>query len=243
MSEEFKLNAEPTQEKPTIDISEYEGEESEEIAPDMDSPEWTDYVLRQFEDDEMFDNRPKVDGLRRVAIKLLGQIVESQSRVVQAPNSDNDNHAVVEHTYVFEWNNNPSDRRTFTDVADTYKENTPVVNNVNYAVHSSSVASTKAKGRALREALQLRGVLAAEEMMHQLPTEQPKEINGGQIAGIKTLCSNLNVNVEKLLQMGVPPVDNIEDLSYTRAIKLLKLLNCYRNGSETIPNDILEDNA
>ena len=44
-------------------------------APSMTSPEWNEYVLSLFEENELIDGNPLVAGLRRVAEVVLGPIV------------------------------------------------------------------------------------------------------------------------------------------------------------------------
>lgn len=197
----------------------------------MDNPEWTEYVMRQFEANELWKGLPKVDGLRRVAIKLLGSIVNSTTKTIQTPTVANENHATVEHSYTFMWDNNPNDLRTFSDVADTYAGNTPEP----FSKHAPAVASTKAKGRALREALNLIGILAAEEMMPTIDAQE--NINTSQITTVNTLCQRLDIDVLKLLASAKPPVERIEELPYTRAVTLIKLLNEYQ-GKKEIPDKI-----
>jgi hypothetical protein len=228
--QEDRLNPEPVKTKSLLDITEYEDNTlgGQDIPP-MGSLEWTDYVLSMMVPEELYNNLPKVDGLRRVAAELLGPIVKSKSRVI----SSEVNYAVVEHTYVFAWDHDKSDLRSFTDVADINTVNTvePFIN------HATSVASTKAKGRALREALQLRGILAAEEM--GVPDESSVHINSSQIATIKTLCNRLSISLNKLLQAGKPMVEKVEDLPYGRAVSLIRLLNEYQQEKKVIPEKIL----
>src|SRR5688500_6009345 len=51
------------------------------------NPEWSDYVLSQLTDNEKDNGSPRVDGLRRIATKLLGPF-SSHTEVVQAPGLD-----------------------------------------------------------------------------------------------------------------------------------------------------------
>ena len=53
--------------------------------PEMTEPGWAQYVLGQFADDELEEQNPRVEGLRRVAELLLGEIVEEECDLVQAP--------------------------------------------------------------------------------------------------------------------------------------------------------------
>src|SRR5208283_2441340 len=57
-------------------------------------PEWDDYVLSHFQPNEFFNNNPTVDGLRRVTEKIVGPIIESNTKVESAPHI-NDRYATV----------------------------------------------------------------------------------------------------------------------------------------------------
>ena len=53
--------------------------------PSVTSPEWNDYVLSLFEENELYDGRPLCAGLRRVAELLLGEIVSSKPTQIFPP--------------------------------------------------------------------------------------------------------------------------------------------------------------
>ena len=60
----------------------------DEARPSITSPEWNDYVLSLFEENEKYDGRPKCHGLRRVAELFLGEIVSSRPVQVFPPTDD-----------------------------------------------------------------------------------------------------------------------------------------------------------
>lgn len=116
--------------------------------------EWNDYVLSNFNDNEMFDGRPLCAGLRRVAELLLGRIVVSRPTQIFPPTSgDEIGRATVVWEVVFE------DGSIFSDVADAWEGNTDDT----FCVFNTATAATRAEGRALRKALRIKTV-AAEEM-------------------------------------------------------------------------------
>jgi hypothetical protein len=241
----FELNPEPVREPPTLDISQLEDksllEETEEI-PTMDDPNWSDYVMKQLEPDEVYEGRPTADGLRRVAIKLLGTIIKSCSKIVQLPSPENDNHATVEHTIVIRCHSDNTDVREFTGVSDVYPGNT----SNEFVIHAPGTASTKARGRALRDALALRNIITAEEV-GSVPVENPTYIRSGQITWINNICQKNNISVNKFLaesntgktfqaKEGRPM--KIEELGYADAIKAIKQLNEMQNGKKEISESI-----
>src|SRR5206468_2886867 len=128
--------------------------------PRIDEPSWTDFVLAKLTPEEFRDGNPKVDGLRRVASELLGDIIENSSEVLQAPTAANGFFATVRARVVILWKKDcygDPGPRVFTGLADVYPGNTEPA----FGRFPSSVAETRAEGRALRKALQLRRVVAA----------------------------------------------------------------------------------
>jgi hypothetical protein len=111
------LNAEPTQEKAHLNLKEYEDRE-EDIQPDMHDSAWSDYVIRQFEPDEMYNGLPTTDGCRRIVNKLLGPIVESVPIIAQSPSPQNDNHATVGWRLVIRWDNDPLEQQQLQKLKD-----------------------------------------------------------------------------------------------------------------------------
>ena len=120
-----------------------------EDAPSITSPDWNDYVLGLFADNELFDGRPTCAGLRRVSELVLGQIVSSKPTQIFPPSSgDEVGRSTVVWEVVF------GDGSVFSDVADSWEGNTDDM----FCVFNTATAATRAEGRALRKALRLRTV-------------------------------------------------------------------------------------
>lgn len=145
--------------------------------PEYGSEEWQDFLINQLSHKEKEGNYPKCFGLRRLAQKYLGDIVESGPIQVFAPTAqDASGRATVVWRIIINWKiNQPQyididsynqDRREFSDVADCWIGNTPA----SFAVHPSSTAATRAEGRALKKALML-NLLTAEEMSNDKSAE------------------------------------------------------------------------
>ncbi len=122
-------------------------------APDMTSPQWTEYVLSLFDESEFLEEYPLVHGLRRVAELVLGTIVSSGPTHVYPPKDDGAGRATV--VWAIEFANG----MRFSDVADCWEANTDDT----FLAFATATAATRAEGRALRKALRIR-VVAAEEM-------------------------------------------------------------------------------
>tara|TARA_Y100000592_G_scaffold100436_1_gene180522 strand:- start:1294 stop:2064 length:771 start_codon:yes stop_codon:yes gene_type:complete len=217
----------------------------EEGAPSITSPEWNDYILELFADNELFDGRPTCAGLRRVSELVLGQIVSSKPTQVFPPSSgDEVGRATVIWEVVF------ADGSVFSDVADSWEGNTDDM----FCVFNTATAATRAEGRALRKALRLRTV-AAEEMTKKDTASIVKSISqtkrvetegeyddsyrmsDAQANFIDSKCKQLNLNVAEFF-------NEVFDLNVKRKIDkrqasdAIKKLNDYQQDKSLIPDSI-----
>jgi hypothetical protein len=227
------------------DESEVAVEEVVDNTPRMGSKEWNDYVIGLLAADEIVDGAPTVDGLRRVAQELLGPIVSSQSVDVVA----NDRQTIVNYKVEFLWTYN--DGRldqivTFGGVGDVTDENADFP----YCKYRGPLAETRAEGRALKKALGLKRILTADEVNPNLNTDPKNKANSAQQAGIRNLCTVLEINIDKFIntfakEAGEDTPLLIEDISFDFAIKCIQRLNAYQADVsnsiyQVIPDSIKE---
>jgi hypothetical protein len=196
--------------------------------------EWTDHVLSLLSDDEKIAGNPTTDGLRRIfEIALNCTLIESTSSVVQTPDINNEKRATVVHTlgYIL---NNASDAsihlntKTVSGAADVYWGNCDKV----YRNHPVAVAETRAEGRALRRALKLRKVVAAEEIAKDIEDhpdhDTVSKITNNQINFIDVLAKRLDINVSKLIEKLALNSSNIYNISYQDAVSVVTTLTSYQ---------------
>lgn len=221
-----------------VDVVAVEG--STDITPL--SPGWSDYVMSHFHESELFDGRPTVAGLRRVAALLVGKIILSVP-VREHIFAGNGRSAVA-------WSVQFEDGSTFGDVADCSSENTDDM----YVPFALATAATRAEGRALRKALNLRTV-AAEEVTSKntaqisrdrstSPATSNGEVNDSsrasdrQLNYIDSKCKSLNINVDKFLEAQFKIV-NKKRMSKEMASKVIDRITVYQNGIEEVPTEVL----
>lgn len=218
-----------------VDVEEVNDVEEEEVAevPEIHSSEWSDYVLSQMSDDEKQDGNPTVDGLRKVLQRLIGPIISSIS-VVNASPSQGNNFATVTHNITVLWNNSPMDVRTFSGAADASDKNC----NMPFSNYPVAMAETRAEGRALRRALQLRTVCAEELQDVKIVKEEenPSKINTSQVGVIRMLAERLKIDLDLLTKTKYN--SNNLDMSYDNALELIALLNVYQQDSSKIPDEV-----
>jgi Na+/phosphate symporter len=106
-----------------------------------------------------------------------------------------------------------------------------------------AVAETRAEGRALRRALRLRKVVAAEEIakdMEDHPDQNSvSKISHNQINFVDVMAQRLNISVIKLLESNQLVADNIYNLLHEDAVKVIRQLSKFQQNISEIPENIL----
>ncbi len=205
--------------------------------PSMTSPEWTDWVLDQLRDDEKdAEGNPNIDGLRRLVEDILGTVIESYPRVVEAASIANNFRATTEHHLFIAWGGNRQDMRHFGAAADVYPGNT----DEEYARYAAATCDTRAEGRAIRKALRLRRVVTAEEITAKPVSESglDKFIVDSQIKGINKMCKDLDINATAFINSGKTNYANHTHIRYDVALAMLEQLNRYLQNPDKIPENV-----
>ncbi len=235
---------------PSVEISDSNAvEETEEDKQDeeMDSSHkgWTQYVLGKLQSDEMEGKNPRVEGLRRVAEEVIGEIIEEGCNLADPPNIDNEMRACVKAWVVFR--DECGTVKRFEALADAYHGNCTS----DFVLYVVAMADTRAKGRCYRNALKLKRVLAAEEVdpaMAACQGEDNKQpIAPTQITGIRVVSERLGISIEKhLVVLGIEcSLDKNQELDLGSlnkgsAKKVLLQLNKYNMSRDEIPDEIKE---
>lgn len=217
--------------------------------PKTSDIEWTDYVLSLLSEDEKINGNPTTDGLRRIfEVALNCVVVEANSAVVQTPEPNNEKRATVVHTlsYVLkEYDEGREDLkyRSVSGAADVYWGNCDKI----YRNHPVAVAETRAEGRALRRALKLRKVVAAEELVENVDDHPDQnsvnKITNNQINFIDVIAQRLNINVSKLLSGAGLDQKNIYSISHEDAVGVIRSLSKYQQDISSIETNIMGYNS
>lgn len=212
--------------------------------PSPNDLEWTDYVLDLLSDDEKIAGNPTTDGLRRIfEIALDCVITDSSSNVVQSPSPENEKRATVIHSLTFVLNreggtDNHLNIRSVSGAADVYWGNCDKI----YRNHPVAVAETRAEGRALRRALKLRKVVAAEELAKDIEDHPDHDtvtkITNNQLNFMDVLAKRMNISIEKLLNKLAISRENVYNISYSDAVDIIKNLTEYQQQNN-VSEDIL----
>lgn len=206
---------------------------------------WTDHVLSLLSDDEKIMGNPTTDGLRRIfEIALDCRIVSSTSNVVQSPEPSNEKRATVVHSISYYLNDPVLESKglnvmTIDGSADVYWGNCDKI----YRNHPVAVAETRAEGRALRRALKLRKVVAAEEIADNIDdhpdADSVSKISTNQINFMDVLSKRLNINTLELLKSLDFTFDTVYNISHDNAVLAIQKLSKYQQDMSLIPTELI----
>lgn len=233
----------PKKQDNTSTVNEANDQEKIVTKPDINSLDWNEYVLGLLSEDEKISGNPTTDGLRRVfEIAMECRIISSTSQVVQSPDPNNEKRATVCHSLTFRLNPGVSDPEGLNTItvdgsADVYWGNCDKI----YRNHPVAVAETRAEGRALRRALRLRKVVAAEELSNNIEDDPDgttvSKITNNQINFIDVLAKRLDINVHSLLKYKNISED-IYNMSHDDAVVLIRDLSKLQQNMSDIDEDV-----
>jgi hypothetical protein len=221
-----------------LDENEAQEKEVQEL-PKRGSVEWNDYVMSQFTSEELYNDKyPTLNGMRRVALLLLGEPIVSAPKDLKASLDHTSNgraYCVYELAYF-----NGNYTRVYSGAADSFEGNT----DKNYAIYPVCIAESRAEARAYRKALLLTTVTAEEikgneQVFESVITTKSEyneklPISDTQTKIIDTFIKKLNINKDKTLELLANKLETKED-----AVELIKKLNEYQADKSLIPKEIL----
>jgi hypothetical protein len=213
--------------------------------PKITDLEWTDYVLGLLSEDEKIMGNPTTDGLRRIfEIALNCRLMSSTSTVSQSPTPENEKRATVIHSLAYRLNPDSPDPEGLNYLvvdgsADVYWGNCDKI----FRNHPVAVAETRAEGRALRRALRLKKVVAAEELAESIEDNVDgltvTKISSNQINFIDVIAKRLNINVAKLFDNLDIVYDSIYNIKHEDAVSTIQRLNQYQQNMSNIPESLI----
>lgn len=239
----------PPQEDSWLDKQAVENRVNGEIIPDRLSPQWSDWVMKQFDKSELYVERdgkkaifPRVHGLRRLAQIYVGEITRSQCHVcTSGPNFSS-------FIYEIEFIKENGRKVVYSDAADVSSDNA----DENYLMFPSALAVTRAEARTLRKALGLITCSAeelapkkkgTEEAVVNTDTHVPEKINAAQKNHIQTHCKTLNIHPWCLLNSGVKKYKSTLEISFKEALDFCKILGDWVRDKKSMERYLKEKNV
>jgi len=211
-------------------VSGIENEDNQTI-PDMDSPEWDEFIMDEFTKDELDpDGHPKVHGLRRLAGKYVGNIVQSVGTIIFAPKLDDSGQAILPAVaeykvkFLVEFNDTQEPVIVeYGDAADVSAWNA----DPKFGRFASALAVTRAETRALRKALKIKKCSSEEKDGGVAPPDgsENRKIEPLQIKLIDKLCKQKDINAWSYVNSGKNKYKDVKEIPYAVASKIIQNLN------------------
>lgn len=208
-----------------IDIIEEETKESEvkeRARPNDGESGWTEYVLDQLEDEELYEGFPTVDGLRRITEVVFGTVVQSTTHLLEVPN-EKCTKCTAEHTLIV--NKYYGNQVTVNAVVDVVKEYVKPP----YNKFIVAMADSRAEGKAYRRLLKLK-ILSAEEL--QTDDEDLNVLIDPQVViALANLCKRQDLNLLEVVKK-YGTFKNIDQVPKHVARKILKEISNHQNDKK-----------
>lgn len=202
-----------------------------DVLPRPGDENWEEYVLSKLTNREIDDKgHPSTAGLRRIAPRLLGKIIDSGPITVFNPEHGNDHRATIVYELVYinkdyiKDEDDPEERVIrVREVSDAWEHN---IDGDVFKKFPTAIASTRAEGRALRKALLL-SVAVKEELSEEtfvpVSATQDGPIKDTQVHTIDNLCKRYDISVQSLIEWGKD--SSIKDVTRERGQAIIKWLN------------------
>jgi hypothetical protein len=203
------------------------------LIPPYGSDDWNDFLLRQFEDDELYDGNPTCDGCRRLVEQLIGPVGDrgvSEYTPAMAENRWSSTVMYVVNVLVMN-DSHPQygNRISITEIADAGPHNTDAP----YCNHPAATAATMAESRCYRKLLGLKSITAEEntERAQEFDRWEPDEvIEDSQIKTLDLMCKRLDIEVMSFINSGRSTYKSIDVVPRGTAAKMLRELNKVQRG-------------
>lgn len=215
------------------EIEEVKENETSKVNPRPGDTDWEDFVLSKLTEKEVEGGHPSTAGLRRIAPGLLGRFIDSGPITTFNPQQSNDHRATIVYEIVYvnkyfipEEDDENEKIIRIREVADAWENN---IDGDIFKKFPSSIASTRAEGRALRKALLL-SVAVKEELstedfvpVNAVSSDEDKPITSTQKTTIINICKRKKIDLDALIKWGKN--DSMDELSKERAKDIIKWLN------------------
>jgi len=211
---------------------EKESNKEKEVSYTPTDPEWTDYVLAHLKPNEFQKGFPTVHGIRRLVGKFIGDIIRSESEVVQSPSPDNEYNATIVHTvYIVRH----SDKETI--VVNGASDLSKAVAKPPFDKFIVASADSRAEGKCLRRVLQINTVSAEEVSGEDQSASSDESITPTQISLLETIAKRNNINLEKFVKSNFD-VQTIDIITREQGSVLCSKISEYQRVNDTIPENI-----
>lgn len=221
------------------DEQDEQDEQLEQTPPIPSDPEWTSFVIGHLTKQELVNDYPRVDGLRRISNIFLGECTYFSTRVVQAPDPVNEHRATVVCHMGFSGSEYFREK-TISGASDVYSGNV----DAEFKKHPVATAESRAEARALRRALQIQTV-SAEEMPTNIKEDDPGDVGDntkGKITNTQldfygVMGKRLDIDIKTFINQELGDIVLI-DITHEQSLELQKKLSEYQQDIDNIPKTL-----
>lgn len=220
----------------TVSVADLEQEELDS-RPAMTDPGWEPYIMTQFMPHELAEGKPKVNGLRRLVRKELGEIVECVISPVTPPHFDGKNRVYCTYAARVVIDRHDGGALIHQDVGD-FNEDT--CGDRKFLGHASATCATRVEGRVYRKLLGL-DVCAYGEIAADVPEkiDPERKITDEQLSWLNSKFARLDIDGRKFISVGKKwKFSSPKEIPYDVCKEMCQTLSGFENKMSTIPDQI-----
>lgn len=192
-------------------------------------PEWTDFILEQLHEDELFDGVPRIEGLRRMVETYVSPIKSILSTVHPCDNGQTLTIIVtievhLENGQIYSAS---SDANMYSCIGE-------------FRNRLTATADTRAKSKVYREILCLRNMFTTDEVIKTEDLDEDSLVAHSQKMLINKKSAKLDIDISKLMDhiLGELAPKNLDSLKQSQAVSIMGALDDYDKERKGIPKEI-----
>jgi hypothetical protein len=201
-----------------------------EQAPTRLDAEWTDYIINDLEESELYDGIPSAAGLRRMVEKHISPIVNIEVEITPIVGQFLTVAAVCKTTL--------ANGECYSACSDANLWSAGEV----FKFKLTALADTRAKSKCFREILRINNVLSLEEVNSTEDPDSDTFVTTTQVMALKKSCERIKADPELAMQYFLTdPPRELKKMKLNQCIELMgKIDDCVFKRMD-IPNDILKN--
>lgn len=202
----------------------------EEKPIDRTCPNWTEFIINDLSEEEMFEGIPRMDGLRRMIEKHISPIVKTYVSVNPVVGQT----LTIVATATIELENG--------EIHTACSDASPYGISDEFKYKLTALADTRAKSKAYREILRLQNTFTTDETNLKSQDAQTTEyITYPQKLMLGQKLKKLGINLAKIIQYyNISEQTNVDKLKLNECVTLMGKLDAIDKGREKCPEEVKE---
>jgi len=191
---------------------------------------WTEFIMEDLEDSELYDGIPSAAGLRRMVEKHISPIVNIEVDITPIVGQFLTVAAICKTTL--------ENGECYSACSDANLWSAGEV----FKNKLTALADTRAKSKCFREILRINNVLSLEEINNTEDPDSDTLVTTTQVMALKKSCERINADPDLAMQHFLPePPRELKKMKLNQCIELMgKIDDCVFKRKD-IPNEILKN--